>query len=42
MTLDIVHPLSDALRVSMQIDIPENATGEVGFENYGSLCHPLC
>lgn len=35
MTLDILHPLSDALRVSLQIDVPENATGEVGFKNFG-------
>ncbi|KAF2149048.1 glycoside hydrolase family 51 protein [Myriangium duriaei CBS 260.36] len=34
MTLDVLHPL-DALPTSLQIDIPENATGEVGFENYG-------
>ncbi|KAI9689643.1 MAG: hypothetical protein M1820_010141 [Bogoriella megaspora] len=35
MSLDRLHPLSAALPVVMQIDIPENATGEVGFLNYG-------
>jgi alpha-L-arabinofuranosidase len=35
MSLDRLHPLSDALPIVMQIDIPENATGEVGFLNYG-------
>lgn len=35
MSLDILHPLSDALPTVMQIDIPSNATGEVGFLNYG-------
>ncbi|KAF2222304.1 glycoside hydrolase superfamily [Elsinoe ampelina] len=33
-TLDILHPLG-VLPTSLQIDIPLNATGEVGFENYG-------
>ena len=35
MSLDRLHPLSTALPIVMQIDIPENATGEVGFLNYG-------
>ncbi|THV87228.1 glycoside hydrolase [Aureobasidium pullulans] len=35
MTLDILHPLSDALETSLQIDFPLNATGEVGFQNFG-------
>lgn len=35
MSLDKLHPLSDALPVGLQIDIPEDATGEVGFENFG-------
>ena len=35
MSLDRLHPLSKALPIVMQIDIPENATGEVGFLNYG-------
>lgn len=35
MTLDRLHPLSDALPTSLEIDVPENATGEVGFENFG-------
>ncbi|KAG8630540.1 hypothetical protein KVT40_002159 [Elsinoe batatas] len=33
-TLDILHPLG-VLPTSLQIDVPLNATGEVGFENYG-------
>jgi len=36
LTLDILHPLQ-ALRTSLEIDIPLNATGEVGVENYGML-----
>ncbi|KAF2087112.1 glycoside hydrolase family 51 protein [Saccharata proteae CBS 121410] len=35
MSLDVLHPLSSALPTVMQIDIPANATGEVGFLNYG-------
>lgn len=38
MLLDILHPLSDALPVVMELDIPpQSATGasEVGFLNYG-------
>jgi len=35
LSLDIIHPLSDALRTVMQVDIRENATGEAGFLNEG-------
>jgi len=35
LSLDRLHPLSDALPTVMQVDIPLNATGEVGFINYG-------
>jgi alpha-N-arabinofuranosidase len=35
LSLDRLHPLSKALRTVMQVDIPANATGEVGFLNYG-------
>ncbi|EMC94664.1 glycoside hydrolase family 51 protein [Baudoinia panamericana UAMH 10762] len=35
LSLDLLHPLSDALQVSLQVDIPLNATGEVGFHNDG-------
>ncbi|MCJ1322698.1 hypothetical protein MMC15_008047 [Xylographa vitiligo] len=35
LTLDNYHPLSDALPTVMEIDIPSNATGEVGFLNLG-------
>ncbi len=35
LSLDLLHPLSDALQVSLQVDIPLNATGEVGFRNDG-------
>ncbi|KAL1982903.1 hypothetical protein VTN96DRAFT_755 [Rasamsonia emersonii] len=35
LSLDVLHPLSDALPVVLQIDIPWNATGEVGFLNEG-------
>jgi alpha-N-arabinofuranosidase len=35
LSLDRLHPLSEALPTVMQVDIPENATGEVGFLNYG-------
>ncbi|KAL1637860.1 hypothetical protein SLS56_000417 [Neofusicoccum ribis] len=35
LALDVLHPLSDALPTSLQLDIPANATGEVGFLNYG-------
>ena len=33
--LDLLHPLSDALQYAMQINIPSNAKGEVGFYNGG-------
>ena len=33
--VDNFHPLSDALPTSMQVDIPLDATGEVGFKNLG-------
>lgn len=36
MTLDRLHPLSSALPTAMQIDFPEDATGEVGFQNFGT------
>ncbi|KAF2431603.1 glycoside hydrolase [Tothia fuscella] len=35
LSLDKLHPLSDSLPTAMQIDIPKNATGEVGFANHG-------
>ena len=35
LSLDLLHPLSDALQVSLQIDVPLNASGEVGFKNDG-------
>ena len=35
LSLDILHPLSDALPTVLQVDIPWNATGEVGFLNEG-------
>jgi alpha-L-arabinofuranosidase len=35
LSLDRLHPLSDALPICMQVDVPANATGEVGFVNYG-------
>lgn len=35
LSLDILHPLSSALPVVMQVDIPQDATGEVGFLNEG-------
>ncbi|MCJ1310351.1 hypothetical protein MMC25_004015 [Agyrium rufum] len=33
--LDLYHPLSAAIPVGMEVDIPANATGEVGFFNTG-------
>ena len=36
MSLDLLHPLSDALPVAMELDVSANATGEVGFLNYGN------
>ena len=35
MSLDLLHPLSDALPVAMELDVSSKATGEVGFLNYG-------
>jgi alpha-N-arabinofuranosidase len=35
MSLDKLHPLSDALPTVMQLDISKNAKGEVGFANHG-------
>lgn len=34
-SLTLLHPLSDALPVALQLDIPFNATGEVGILNEG-------
>ncbi len=33
--IDVLHPLPDTLPTVMQVSIPLNATGEVGFLNYG-------
>ena len=35
LSLDVLHPLSQALRTVMQVTIPKNATGEVGFRKFG-------
>ncbi|KAI7082118.1 glycoside hydrolase [Hortaea werneckii] len=35
MTLDRLHPVSKALPTAMEIDFPLNASGEVGFQNFG-------
>ena len=35
LSLDYLHPLSEALPTVLQVSIPSNATGEVGFLNYG-------
>jgi alpha-N-arabinofuranosidase len=35
LSLDILHPLSETLPVALQVDIPWDATGEVGFLNEG-------
>ena len=35
LSLNTSHPLSDALHTVMQVEIPYNATGEVGFLNEG-------
>lgn len=35
LSLDLLHPLSEALRTVMRVDIPQNAVGEVGFYNEG-------
>jgi alpha-N-arabinofuranosidase len=34
-SLDTLHPLSDALQTVLQVDIPKDAKGEVGIINYG-------
>lgn len=34
-SLDILHPLSSALQVAFQVDVPLNASGEVGIKNDG-------
>ncbi len=39
LSLDVLHPLSSALPVVMQVDIPQEATGEVGFLNEGDARH---
>lgn len=33
--LDLLHPLSDALQVALQVDVPLDATGKVGIQNDG-------
>lgn len=35
LSLDLLHPLSDALQVVLQVDVPLDAEGEVGFKNDG-------
>ena len=35
LTLDRLHPLSAAIPTGVEIDFPEDATGEVGFQNFG-------
>lgn len=35
LSLDLVNPLSEALRTVMRVDIPQDAVGEVGFYNEG-------
>ena len=35
LSLDVLNPLSDALRTVLRVDIPTNAVGEVGFLNEG-------
>ncbi|KAI9759757.1 MAG: hypothetical protein M4579_002142 [Chaenotheca gracillima] len=35
LSLDVLHPLSDALPTVLQMSVPFNATGEVGFLNEG-------
>ena len=37
LTLDALHPLSPALPTALQVDFPEDASGEVGFQNFGML-----
>ncbi len=33
--LDRFHPISSAVPTGIEIDFPEDATGEHGFQNYG-------
>lgn len=42
LNLDLMHPLSDELPTCLMVDIPLNATGEVGIANYGRLYHFSC
>ncbi|KAF2396417.1 glycoside hydrolase [Trichodelitschia bisporula] len=35
LSLDRLHPISDALPVNLQVDVPQGARGEVGFQNTG-------
>jgi len=35
MNLDLFHPLSSAIKNGIQLDFPLNASGEVGFQNFG-------
>jgi alpha-N-arabinofuranosidase len=35
LSLDSLHPLSDSLTTSLQLDIPKTAKGEIGFANDG-------
>lgn len=35
LSLDLLNPLSEALRTVMRVDIPQDAVGEVGFYNEG-------
>lgn len=35
LSLDVLNPLSSALKTVLRVDIPNTATGEVGFLNEG-------
>lgn len=35
LSLDYLNPVSDALKTVLRVDIPDDATGEVGFLNEG-------
>lgn len=39
LSLDRTHPLSKALPVVMKVEIPADATGEVGFKNVSEWLH---
>lgn len=39
-SLDLLHPLSEALPTVLELDIPFNATGEVGIINEGKSIKP--